>query len=96
MSEKQATTQGGQGRRGGGNAGSVWALGLLGTLTALRDSDRVCRMSSMVFSTVPLQSKWGNLHEEPALRTKSQTSKEGLLLGTPSAASQSPYLLQAS
>lgn len=38
-----------------------------GTLTALSDSDSVCRMSNMVFSTVPLQSKCGNLWQEKVL-----------------------------
>ena len=31
------------------------------TLTALRDNDKVCRMSSMVFSTRPLHNRCGNL-----------------------------------
>ena len=31
------------------------------TLTISRDLERICRMSSMVFSTVPLHSRWGNL-----------------------------------
>lgn len=36
-------------------------------LTALRDRERVCRMSSMVFRTRPLHNKWGNLQEEQKL-----------------------------
>lgn len=34
------------------------------SLTALRDRDSVCRMSSMVFSTRPLHSRWGNLRTD--------------------------------
>lgn len=32
--------------------------------TALKDKERVCKMSSMVFKTRPLQSRWGNLVEK--------------------------------
>lgn len=42
-------------------------------LTALRDRERVCRMSSIVFKTRPLQSRWGNLVEVKKMRNGIQT-----------------------
>lgn len=55
------------------------------TLTALSDTDRVCRMSNMVFSTVPLQSKCGNL--EQVKRSEKKRTEEMNFLGTTLSAS---------
>lgn len=53
-------------------------------------------MSSMVFSTVPLQSRWGNLHPEPLLKAQSPPPRAVLLRPpdpiAPAATGQAPLL----
>ena len=42
---------------------------MFASLTALSESESVCRMSNMVLSTRPLHNKWGKLRREKILLT---------------------------